>query len=102
MEAFDAYGLKVGSGKVFKENGKKIKVVWNGENGKENITEWEHNEDGNIISEKRTDNERAITFFQKYEYIEFDEKNNWTKRLIYEDDNDMTPKDISIRKIKYY
>ena len=62
-ESFDSNGEKVGGGKVFRENGKNVKSVFNQDNENKTITEWEYDKDGNQISQKMTDERGEIVFF---------------------------------------
>ena len=43
-----------------------------------------------------------ITVTQLYEYTEFDEKGNWTKRLIYLTEDRIVPEVITTREYQYY
>lgn len=101
-ELFNSHGEKNGTGQLFRKRGKNIKSVENKEKENKIITLWKYNKKGNQISLKRIDQKGEIVYSEKYEYIEIDEKNNWTKRLIYEESNSETPKSIAIREIEYY
>ena len=60
---------------------------------------FELDKDGNSISQKNLDEKGEVKFHATFEYLEFDQKGNWTKRLTTDADGDS---EISIREIEYY
>jgi len=74
------------------------------------ICEFNYNEEGNkndykVIKElyKEDDIFHTNVFKYRYEYLEFDTKNNWTKRILFgEYDGKSEPICMEIREIKYY
>ncbi|MDD3079938.1 MAG: hypothetical protein PHH37_12665 [Paludibacter sp.] len=66
------------------------------------ITMYEYDKNNNIISEKQIKPSGEISFYTKYKYIEFDEKNNWTKRLDFDGKNPEKPELVETRVFKYY
>tara|TARA_R110001592_G_scaffold319955_1_gene597786 strand:- start:1254 stop:1937 length:684 start_codon:yes stop_codon:yes gene_type:complete len=100
--SYDNKGNKESSGKIFRENGKNIKSTYTLEGGDKIITSWEYDKNGNDISLKTVNQKGEILYYEKYEYLKFDEKNNWTRKLIYKDSDNDNPKNIVIREIKYY
>jgi hypothetical protein len=104
FESFDSDGKKTAHGKTIRKNGKVMKQVYitmrnNGED-ETYTTLFEYDKDGNLISQKQTNEKGEIEFYFRFEYLEFDAKKNWTKRLTYEDEDE--PKNIAIREIEYY
>lgn len=103
FESFDFDGKKLAHGKTIRENGKVMKQIYTTTRNNEDetyTTLFEYDKDGNLISQKQTNKKGEIVFYQRFEYLEFDTKKNWTKRLTYEDDN--KPINIAIREIEYY
>jgi hypothetical protein len=104
FESFDSNGEKTSYGNTIRKNGKIIKIVQtmikNGVEDDTYTTLFEYDKDENIISQKRTNKKGEIDFQMKFEYLEFDEKKNWVKRLMYQDDD--KPENIAIREIEYY
>lgn len=58
-----------------------------------------YDEKGNVSEQKRVDKTGEQTF--NFEYIEFDDKKNWTKRLTYIN-HSKEPSEILIRQFEYY
>lgn len=102
-ESFDVDGKKLAHAKTIQENGKAMKTIYTATRNSEDetyTTLFEYNKDGNLISQKSTNKKGEIVFYLKFEYLEFDKKKNWTKKLTYEDDDE--PINIAIREIEYY
>ena len=55
---------------------------------------------GNVISERYESED--FSFYRRYEYLKFDNKNNWTERLVYLSDTAEIPNNIQIREIEYF
>jgi hypothetical protein len=67
------------------------------------MTDFIYDKNGNLIRQKNTNDKNEIESDIKYEYLEFDKYNNWTKRLEYNTQNDSsTPDKITIRTYEYY
>ncbi len=77
------------------------KIFTNGKVTYEIRVNYECNEKGHVSSMKQTDEDGKITI-SKFEYLEFDDQNNWTKRLDYLGDDSKTPTKIVIRTYDYY
>ena len=109
---YDSYG-RVG-GKILEQPGMSMRTIF--EYNDENKLIAEHNQVANIES-----SEGAVETHVNYEYISFDEKGNWTKRIIHNVDVEKAPDmdeqtgeivegkpvttkydRIEVRKIKYY
>ena len=80
-------------GQVFKDNNKVGEYT----------CVFEYDKDGNLLSEKSTD-KQGVIYFEKYEYLAFDENKNWTKRLYsFSYDKEATEHEyIQIREYEYY
>jgi len=82
------------------EAGKKDKVyIWS----------FEYDKTGNLISEKSEDKLTGKTnSYTRYEYLAFDKNKNWTKRLVYFDEDGsgskkaLNPRCLVTREIEYY
>ena len=102
---YDLDGNKTGEGVTLMENGLIVKqeVEYLLDDGSTDkfITTYQHDENGNVIRQKQTNKAGDLTFDFRYEYLEFDEQNNWTKKLEYSEDVE-EPGGIVIRKYEYY
>ena len=102
FERFNSDEEKVGYGKIIRRNGRMTnqfytKIYSDVEREKLTTVLYEYDKDGNLISEKHIE-EGVIYFSLRYEYLEFDAKKNWTKRLIF----DEYEPQIAIREIEYF
>ena len=104
FESFDSEGKKNSYGKTIRKNGNIINqfstTIRSNVEDEKYTTLFEYDKDGNLISRKQTNQKGEIVVHLRFEYLEFDEKKNWTKRLIYEKDD--KPENIAIREIEYY
>lgn len=97
--------IEIAKGTAYLENGKAIrsdfKTLYEGEVDYEVQKKffYDENELVNRIVKSFPIGDDEI---EKFEYIEFDDQNNWTKRLYYEDEESKTPKNIVIRSYEYY
>lgn len=107
-ESYNANNTLVNKGKTQKKNNKIIKqlmdVYEGGEKVNELTTTYEYDDKGDIISLKQTDKNGEAKLFQKFKHLEYDEKGNWTKKLVYkgESDEEESVELIVIRDIEYY
>jgi len=62
---------------------------------------WEFNNNGNLIVLKYVNETGSTVWYRKFEYLEFDRKKNWTKRLVFMKDKSI-PDLLTIREIDYY
>ncbi|MEM6686129.1 MAG: hypothetical protein AAF617_10125 [Bacteroidota bacterium] len=62
---------------------------------------YEYDADNNIIKQTLKASNGIVLRMDKFEYIAFDEYNNWTKMLLYQAENEM-PTTIILRTIEYY
>gem|GEM_PF-1595412 len=103
-ESFNEDGEKVAFGKSIRKAGKLMEqnqtIVRDDSENEIYTTTHEYDKDGNVISFKRISSESEVDLHVRYEYLEFDEKKNWTKRLMYVDDDE--PQNIAVREIEYY
>ena len=104
FESFNSSGEKTGHGKYIREGGKIMKQIYTFTQYSDEVETYtisfEYDKKGNPIYQKQTNKKGEIVSYVKFEYLDFDEKNNWIKRLMYEDDDN--PKNIAIREIEYY
>ena len=102
---YDQKGEITGEGTSFLENGKVIrrdyKVIDKGEALIEFRMRFEYNTKGDISKSYQEDEDGNITSYT-YEYVEFDEKKNWIKRLDYSKENSETPEKVVFRTYEYY
>jgi hypothetical protein len=63
---------------------------------------FEYDKGGNWENQKQIDKNGKITYFFRFEYLEFDEHKNWTKALVYDSEEGKEPKNIAIREYEYY
>ncbi|KAB8154045.1 hypothetical protein EZY14_006305 [Kordia sp. TARA_039_SRF] len=110
FENISAEGKRLSKGIIYLENGrnKRQEMVlyegrFDGDDVEKVMTDFIYDKDGNLIRQKNTNDKNEIESDIKYEYLEFDEYNNWTKRLEYSMQNDSsTPDKITIRTYEYY
>lgn len=65
-------------------------------------SKYEYDINGNITIRESINSKGAGSFYEKYEYLEFDKQNNWTKKLVYKSKTSKKPENIIIREINYY
>lgn len=103
--SYDANGKTKSKGISYFKNGRVIKssvTIFENDEIKNELTQiFEYDKHNNLIVQKRTDNKGAIQHSAKFEYLTFDNKNNWLKRLEYNFESE-EPKNIVIREIEYY
>ncbi|WP_340199005.1 hypothetical protein [Ascidiimonas sp. W6] len=103
--SFDAEGKVIKKGKSLLADHilvkQKIKEVQ-----KEGISEYllfyEYDVNGNLQSQKKMSLEGKVLSFERYEYLDFDEKNNWIKRHDYSSEDAKEPYKIVIREFEYH
>ena len=104
--AFNEDGEKTSQEKLYFANNRVIKQeyqTFEDDKVKEEYSVvFEYDKNGHLISQKQTDRKGEITYFLKFKYIDFDEKNNWTKRLEYDSEEGEKPENIVIREYEYY
>lgn len=104
FETFNLDGKRTTYGKTIIKNGKVTKTIYTStQNSNENETHttlFEYDKHGNLISQKQINKKGEINSYLRFEYLELDTKKNWTKRLMYKDDDE--PENIAIREIEYY
>lgn len=69
----------------------------------QNAIEWAfcYDENDNVIKENITLEPSGIVANKYYQYLEYDTKGNWTKRLLFEYDT-VFPEEVQVRAITYY
>lgn len=104
--SYNEDGEKITQGKSYFANNRVIKQqyqTFEDNKVKEEFTVvFEYDKDGNLTSQKQTDKKGEITYFLKFEYLDFDENKNWTKRLNYNSEEGAEPTIIVIREYEYY
>jgi hypothetical protein len=101
-------GKKTSEGKMLSKNDRIIKQkyktfeedVFGGE--KEYLVSFEYDENGNMVSRQLQDSKGAVDYFYRYEYVDFDDNNNWTKRLDFKSQESKKPENVVIREYIYY
>ena len=104
-EPYEGELIEVSKGTDYLKDGKPVgsdlKTLYNGEVNYEVQKKFLYDENGFLVGIKKSfpvgDDE-----IEKFEYTEFDDQNNWTKRLYYEDEDSKTPHKIIIRSYEYY
>ena len=66
------------------------------------VVVFEYDEDGNLIRQKQTRNGEELTYFARYEYLTFDDKKNWTKRLEFDEEDATEPVRMATRTYLYF
>jgi hypothetical protein len=106
FETYDKNGERTKSGMVYRENDKAIKQIYTtykDSNVEDEITvNFKYNKEGQLISQKQTNKQGKIIFFEKMIYLGNDSKGNWIKKINYDKDNTMDPKYLIIREYEYY
>ena len=86
----------------YDDDGNLVEETWYYEEGElPDKYEYKYDDDGNDIEMKLTYyiRDKKTTVIFTYEYEEYDKKGNWTKKIIYRDDE---PYEIEERDIEYY
>jgi len=103
--SYDKNGEIIAQGTSFLENDKVIrrdyKVIDDGKVSFEFRMQFEYNEKGDIKSMREETEDGEVKKYA-HKYLEFDDQNNWIKRLDYVDDISETPDKIIIRSYEYY
>lgn len=106
VNVFDKDGKKIENAKIeFQKRRERITKVseYNGDNITNGSTYHSiYNKKHQVISYKETNMKGEIITYEKYEYLTFDEKGNWLKRLVFDSDNEKEPKSITVREYQYY
>ncbi len=106
FERLNKHGLILFKGTIFKNKNKVIHqefTAYRNNEIKERMNcfyNYDHND--NLIMFKQTESNGEIISLKKYLYLEFDDKKNWTKRLVTYPEYSDKPRHIEIRKIEYY
>ncbi|MEM6718138.1 MAG: hypothetical protein AAF611_02380 [Bacteroidota bacterium] len=103
--SYDENGEEIAMGKTYLKDGKivrrEFKTLYNGRIEYELRVKFMYDANGRstAIEQSYGEGESKTT---KFEYLEFDKQNNWTKRLDFVDDNTETPEKIVTRTYEYY
>lgn len=97
FEIFNGEGQKLAWGKLKLKDENPLEETFSTEHGT-TVTKFIYDEQGNVLSISTYNDENGTEFHRSYEYLEFDERGNWTKSLVYMDGELMY---ISIREITY-
>lgn len=103
--SFDGEGKKIAVGESLFKNNRILKqknTEFQDGIETEYLLTFEYNENGNLVTHKKLDNEGNQTFYMRYEYLDFDDKNNWTARFEYSSEEAEEPFKITIREYEYY
>ena len=105
-ETFDNNGNKIAGSTTYMNQGLITKYMLElydaGDLVDRIVTIYQHNDQGNLISEKQTYKEEEKSFFYRYEYLEYDEQNNWTKKLVFDSETESEPSGLITRTYEYY
>ena len=101
FELCDYEGELIHKGISIFKNNKIIKRTYTYDRYNNNVDteEFEYDKNNNLINQKITDNIETLIY--NYEYLDFDDKGNWTKSIFFEGD-DKEDCHMIIREIKYY
>jgi hypothetical protein len=103
---YNESGEKESRGKVFLKNGKVIKqesqILEKKNVKKEHTIAYKYDKNGNLICKKGLNKNAEIQYFFKFNYLAFDNYNNWTKRLDYSSEEGEKPNKIVIREYEYH
>jgi hypothetical protein len=86
----------------FDRRGRIRKMTIIDRDGERRYQKLEYNRKGHLKSLLFMDSEKDTLFSARYEYLDFDAKGNWTKRLQYSLKEPDEPIQIHIRSYKYY
>ncbi|MCH2194300.1 hypothetical protein [Kordia sp.] len=102
---YNPKGEEVGAGKTFLKNGKLVrrdhKTFTNGKVTYEFRVKFQYDENGQVHTIQETNEDGEVKKYT-YKYLEFDDQNNWIKRLDYVDDISETPQKLVTRTYTYY
>lgn len=79
-----------------------ITTINGGKISEEVIVDFEYNDIGQESSIKVTNYKGIIRSHNNYEYFNFDDKGNWTKKLVYENWKKDKPSRVFLREYEYY
>lgn len=103
-DVFDADSNKIRCSKFILKNGKTIKMIETiiNDGGEDEIYTvlYDYDIKGNLIYERASNKNGETVDDYKFEYLEFDIKGNWTKKIAYKDTG--VPEYMLIRNIEYY
>lgn len=106
FERFNKHGLILFMGTIFQNRNKiiqqKVTTYRNNEAKERMNCFYDYDQNDNLIMFKQTESNGEIISLKKILYLEFDDKKNWTKRLVSYPEYSDKPKHIEIRKIEYY
>jgi hypothetical protein len=92
--------------KSFLNNGREVKLLYQELRGDTIYIQLsiisEFNDKGYLATRKHINKSGATEWYRKFEYLEFDYKKNWTKRLDYNLIENEKPVNMVIREIEYY
>jgi hypothetical protein len=104
--SFDENGKKNSRGTTFLEGDmvvrEEIEFISNDYGNQKIIVEYKYDENGHMSSRKQIEGNGEITIYNRFKFLEFDEHNNWTKRLEYSYKESNMPQKMTIREYKYY
>ena len=66
------------------------------------VSTYEHDDKGNVLVQTQADQDGENAFYYRFEYIEFDQQNNWTKKLQYDSKDAKEPVGLVIRTYQYF
>lgn len=102
---YDGQGKKTSEGKFLSKDSKitrqKFKEL-EGKEFKEYLTTFTYDNKGNITSRKQVDNDGKVISFTRYEYLLYDVRDNWVKKLEYSSEDASEPDKLIERTYEYY
>lgn len=63
---------------------------------------YDYDSNGNLLTKIYLNEKGEISSYERYELIEYDKQNNWTKKLLYRSEAAKSPENMIIREIEYY
>ena len=105
-ESYDSEGNVYNKGTSYFENGQMVKQEFTAYTSPTSAriltTVFSYDEDGQLILQKQEDSTGEFRSVSRFEYVEYDDQGNWTKRLNYDSETSTMPAAVTIRTITYY
>lgn len=106
IQIYDKDGKILGDAVVHYLNGKENLYIVHPYDATDDFKEityfYSYDDADNLINYKQTNRKGEIISNEKYEYLKFDEKGNWLRKLVYTGNSDNHPYSIVIREYEYF